>query len=476
MTSDSGGNNSTLRNRKSAPQREGLITWKALKEHRQKDDCWIAFEGKAYDVTEWCKSHPGGAHAILNVGGRDATDLIKQFHVKASYAGRITKFEVGEMEEKVIGPNGKPEFAEEFRVLRTRFENEGWYDSDKTWYIWKSLHVIAIFVAAWLCVKIGAAIENVYLQYFGAFCIGMFWQQGNFLGHDAGHGSVVKSKFWNDIYGLFVGNMSTGLSIAWWKHSHYTHHVVTNVIPHDPDIQHLPVLAISTAFFKGFHSAYWGADIKFDEISRFLISYQNYLFYPIMSVSRILLNVQAVFHVLFHVNCPNRLTEWCALCVFWAWWPYMLSHLPDYSSMLMFWYISHATVAIIHVQICLSHFIMETFDDVPYECEDESFFEFQLRTTLDIECPPYMDWFHGGLQYQVIHHLYPRLPRHHLREVSHMVQEICDRHGVTYHHYDFFTANVKTVEHLRIVADAAKSGKFIKFEDTLLFHAMTMEG
>ena len=28
--------------------------------------------------------------------------------------------------------------------------------------------------------------------------------------------------------------------IAWWKHSHNVHHIITNHPEHDPDIQHLP--------------------------------------------------------------------------------------------------------------------------------------------------------------------------------------------------------------------------------------------
>ncbi|KAJ0971498.1 hypothetical protein J5N97_019457 [Dioscorea zingiberensis] len=37
-------------------------------------------------------------------------------------------------------------------------------------------------------------------------------------------------------------------------------------------------------------------------------------------------------------------------------------------------------------------------------------FEKQTMGSLDIACSPWMDWFHGGLQFQVEHHLFPRLP------------------------------------------------------------------
>ena len=37
---------------------------------------------------------------------------------------------------------------------------------------------------------------------------------------------------------------------------------------------------------------------------------------------------------------------------------------------------------------------------------------------MDWSCPPWMDWFHGGLQFQIEHHIFPRAPRHRLRAIS----------------------------------------------------------
>ena len=48
---------------------------------------------------------------------------------------------------------------------------------------------------------------------------------------------------------------------------------------------------------------------------------------------------------------------------------------------------------------------------------DDGFLVTQLKGSLDVDCPPWMDWFHGGLQFQVEHHLWPKIPRHNLRTV-----------------------------------------------------------
>ena len=151
----------------------------------------------------------------------------------------------------------------------------------------------------------------------------------------------------------------------------------------------------------------------------------------------------------------------------------MLYLCPTWGTRALFWYIANATVGIIHVQICLSHFLMETFDEVQYQKDSESYFEYQLRTTLDIDCPRYMDWFHGGLQYQVIHHLYPRIPRHRLRELRKKVEDIISKYShVNYIHYPFIYANKLTLQHMKSVAMEARAGKLVKFKDTLIFEGL----
>lgn len=45
--------------------------------HSTKDDCWIAIEGKVYDVTEFIEKHPGG-EAILFGCGKDASEIFNK--------------------------------------------------------------------------------------------------------------------------------------------------------------------------------------------------------------------------------------------------------------------------------------------------------------------------------------------------------------------------------------------------------------
>ena len=41
------------------------ITKEELSSNNDGSSCWVAYQGKVYDLTEWLRQHPGGAQAIL---------------------------------------------------------------------------------------------------------------------------------------------------------------------------------------------------------------------------------------------------------------------------------------------------------------------------------------------------------------------------------------------------------------------------
>ncbi|KAL9121239.1 MAG: hypothetical protein Q9187_002204 [Circinaria calcarea] len=113
--------------------------------------------------------------------------------------------------------------------------------------------------------------------------------------------------------------------------------------------------------------------------------------------------------------------------------------------------VSHMVTASLHVQITLSHFAMSTAD----LGVDESFPQKMLRTTMDVDCPEWLDFFHGGLQFQAIHHLYPQIPRHNLRRTQKLVQEFCEEVGIPYALYGFVDGNKEVIGKLAEVGRQA---------------------
>ena len=101
-------------------------------------------------------------------------------------------------------------------------------------------------------------------------------------------------------------------------------------------------------------------------------------------------------------------------------------------------------------------FRMSTADLGPIE----SFAQKQLRTTMDVACPSYLDWFHGGLQFQVIHHLFPRMPKHNYRQAQVLVREFCQETGIKYTIFGFVEGNRFVLERLGEIARQVGMLKF----------------
>lgn len=261
---------------------------------------------------------------------------------------------------------------------------------------------------------------------------------------------------------MVIANVFGGLSIEWWKASHYVHHILTNHAEHDPDIQLLPFFAVSEKLFRDIYSTFHNEalSVSSSPLSQFLISIQHLTYYVILFFGRFNLYAQSYIHLFKawqrrHQQASCSWTPVAIACcgVFWAWYGCLLSQLPNLSTTIVYLVLSNGLTSILHVQITLSHWAMpcddhkliaDTDDDNDKDKQEseEVFAVRNLRTTMDVDCPVWMDWFHGGLQYQVTHHLYPRLPRHNLRLVRGMVeQEICAKHGLVYHHHKFVAAN-----------------------------------
>jgi len=140
--------------------------------------------------------------------------------------------------------------------------------------------------------------------------------------------------------------------------------------------------------------------------------------------------------------------------------------------------LSHQLCGLVHLQIVLSHFAMETYNGLGYTPKDgREFLVNQLATTMDVDCNPWLDWFHGGLQHQVTHHLFPRLPRHRQREVlEKYVKPLCKKYNIKYHSYTFLEGNLMVYRSMREAAKLASKQRAELFGNSNLWKLMMAEG
>ena len=291
-----------------------------------------------------------------------------------------------------------------------------------------------------------------------AVFMGIFWHQMSFSAHDAGHIGITHNYQVDSVLGIVIADFIGGMSMGWWKRNHNIHHIVTNFPEHDPDIEYLPFLAVSHRFLAGLRSSYYDRMMEYDTVAKFLVGFQKYLYYPLLTFGRFNLYVLSWAYLLGG-QAPCKGPSWwhwylelAGQVFYWIWYGYgVLGSIPTIRGRILFFLISHMVVAPLHVQLTLSHFAMSTADLGP----QESFPQKMLRTTMDVDCPPWLDFFHGGLQFQVIHHLFPRVPRHNLRRVQKLVREFCVEVDIPYALYGFVDSNKQVVGSLAEVSRQA---------------------
>ncbi|KAF2624184.1 fatty acid/sphingolipid desaturase [Macroventuria anomochaeta] len=342
----------------------------------------------------------------------------------------------------------------DYRELHEQIKAEGLYQCNYSAYGWESIRYAALFAAFTYLLY-----SKWYLT--SALFLGLFWQQIMFTAHDAGHRGISGNFVVDTLIGVFIADFCCGLSIGWWKSSHNVHHLITNMPEHDPDIQNTPLFSTSPTYIKGVISTFYkDFEFKWDAACEVLLPYQKYTYYPIMALARFNLYLLSWCH-LFSPRAAQLGAAWWTrpvelvfMACYWFIFGYLLvwCTLPSWSIRIGFVLISHLVTMILHVQITLSHWGMPTSDLGP----TESFPQRQMRTTMDVECPAWLDWVHGGLQFQAVHHLFPRMPRHNLRRGQELVREFSKKTGVRYHCYGFVEGNKIVLSRLEEVASMVK--------------------
>ena len=510
----------------------------------------IHLYGEEYDIGQFAARHPGGSLVLQQLLGQDCTDVFAVHHpprlvqqAKDVSDGQPARGMLGPLHKgrsSAFPAAGKRSAMQrDFDAIIRQLEVEGKFAPTPVYYITKAVILACVLATAVALILAAnshtarladaaaatqpmqtALYNNTTATYFttaqlsssalplppsllyslvsavlpsysfllytvSALTIGMFWQQLAFLGHDAGHNQLTGSTRTDYVYAWLV-TAFFGVSGSWWKRSHNVHHVHTNSIECDPDIQHLPMLAVSEDILKGFYSTYHQKTFTFDRVAQTFVRYQHLLYYPLMSIARANLYVQSFLLVLNpNVKVPHRRADLVALLLYWCWFVALMRLLPA-SFLLRFWYymLSHAVVGLIHVQITLSHFAMPAYhgatmpDTLPVSSttphdlhraihnhavdaaagtihnaelsEVDRFFHTQFSTTMNVDCSRWMDWLHGGLQFQVEHHLLPRLPRQHLRyAMERYIRPFAAKHRLPYHSYEFVAANKLVYQQLK---------------------------
>ncbi|KAF7950154.1 hypothetical protein EAE96_007449 [Botrytis aclada] len=359
--------------------------------------------------------------------------------------------EIPDLETKMMDAT---ELETRFQALIAKLEDEGLYDSKLSAYITEILRCTILFSLSMVFLR---------MEWYAtsAAFLGMFWHQIVATAHDAGHLAVTHDYNIDFLIGGVVLNFCGGLSIGWWKRNHNIHHIVTNSPTHDQDLQILPFIAISPVFFDSLYSTASECIMHYNWFAKFMVPKQAWTYYFLLSVARFNLYYLAWDFILRDLGTKlhrkQRIFELVGQIFFWTWFGYFLVYrsIPTISQRIIFCLICHMITLPLHLQLTVSHFSMSTEESEP----SEHWIQRMFRTTMDVDCPTWMDWFHGGLQFQVTHHLFPRMPRHNLRKASGYVKVFCAETGLKYEVYGFGESNGRMLDRL---AEVARQARYLK--------------
>jgi fatty acid desaturase len=301
----------------------------------------------------------------------------------------------------------------EYAMLSRRVRQAGLLDRRIRYYAWKIVLTGLALAAGW---TVFAIVGDSWWQLGTAALLAVIFTQVGFLGHDAGHRQVFRSRRANYIVGVLCGNLCIGLSIGWWTGKHTRHHAHPNTEDADPDIM-LGALAFSLRQAKASRG-----------IQRLAFRYQAYLLVPMLFLEAVSLHASSV-RAMTRRACRNRAWEATLLGV----------HAAAYLTAIFLILPPAKAVAFIAVQqglfgLYLGCSFAPNHKGMPILAASDKtgFLRRQVLTSRDVRGGWLTDFALGGLNYQIEHHLFPSMPRPSLRRSQSLIAAFCAEHDVPY--------------------------------------------
>ena len=239
-----------------------------------------------------------------------------------------------------------------------------------------------------------------------------FWRS-TFVAHDVIHFQYYENKALNKNLGYLFGNVIIGASRNWWERDHNVeHHTWTNSAERDEDIKALG--GIFTREKTGY---------------AFVHRFKRFIFWMVLPLTWFSFHYQTWEYIFTrNFRWPDPVT----ILIHYAAIPGMFFYaLPVDQALgaLAILYVGYGTLAA--SVFITNHLGMEVLEGDGYK--KMPWFEIQTRTSRNITGGPLVHWIYGGLNTQIEHHLFPKIPRLKLLEVAKITEDFCREHQLFYY-------------------------------------------
>ena len=249
--------------------------------------------------------------------------------------------------------------------------------------------------------------------------------------HDGAHGSFSRYKWVNTLAALSL-NILGGNNFMWNQKHNVIHHAFTNVDGVDEDIDIQPWMRLSSTQQKfKMH--------KYQHLYFWVLYSLLYLFWMFVSDYKKYFRKRVSNQPLKPMSVTDHLVFWG----FKALHAFVFIGLPIYMVGFNAWLVGFLTFTLVagfvlSIVFQLAHTVEHTAFPVPNEAnklEDEWAIH-QIKTTANFATRnKVINWFVGGLNFQIEHHLFPRISHVHYPAISEIIKQACREYGIMYIEY-----------------------------------------
>ena len=310
---------------------------------------------------------------------------------------------------------------------------------------------------------VGTCLTYVHLVFFtppAVFAIlesallgGLISAIGFNIMHDGSHGSFSKSPFINKCAAITLGILG-GSPFMWNMKHNVVHHAYTNIDGVDDDIDAKPFLRMASTqkkyqIHKFQHWYFWFLYCLLHFYWSFVADYTKYFSKQIQGIP------------LKKMDFKDHFSFWFFKIVYYSLFivvPIIRIGFADW--LIGFVCFTAVTGFILSIVFQLAHTVEHTHFPMPDtatgKLEDEWAIH-QLKTTANFATNnKFISWFVGGLNFQIEHHLFPKISHIHYPAISKIIKKACQEYGVQYVEYGKMSqAIVSHVAYLRQMARAS---------------------
>ena len=258
------------------------------------------------------------------------------------------------------------------------------------------------------------------------------------IGHEGGHKSFAAGPMQNELLLHLAFPLLGGLSAAYWKNKHNVkHHGHPNIDGVDDDLRIWPM-----AGTRHHHEAS-GAFRRF--LQRRL---QGWLFWPLSSLLTVSMRSSSLAFLVRSARAGRFDGAWVldagCLALHYAGWLVLPSLVWGFGTAVAFYLALWGIIG-----VYLTAIFAPAHMGLPIYREHPDTWRLQLETTRNLRLPRWLGFFFIGLDHQVEHHLFMRMPHQKMRLASPIVRRWAEARGLPYQEIGFFRGLVEVTRFVK---------------------------